>query len=121
MAILSPEAKALISEIHPGIVATADRSGRPNVSAKGTFRVLDDERVLFADVNSPRTVANLLENPYASAFVLDPATRHGCRLWGTAEVLTSGDLFDSVNAGLAARNIKAKHVIVLSVDEFLTF
>jgi uncharacterized protein len=121
MASLSPEAKTFISEIHPGLVATADSSGRPNVSAKGTFRVLDDERVLFADVNSPRTIANLLENPQASVMVFDPTTRHGCRVWGKAEVLTSGDVFDSVNEGLAARNMQAKHVVVLSVDECLTF
>jgi uncharacterized protein len=121
MAGLSPEAKALISEIHPGLVATADRSGRPNVSAKGTFRVLDNDRVLFADVNSPRTIANLLENPQASVIVFDAATRRGCRVWGQAEVLTSGEVFDGVNEALAASKMQAKHVVVLSVDECLTF
>ena len=94
MTALSAEAKAIIAETHPGLVASADGSGRPNVSAKGSFRVLDDEHVLFADVNSPRTIANLLENPQVSAMVFDPATRHGCRVWGKAEVLDSGELFD---------------------------
>lgn len=121
MAILSTEAKAIISEVHPALVATADASGRPNVSAKGSFRVLDDERVLFADVNSPRTVANLLSNPQVSAIILDPATRRGCRIWGRAEVLASGDLFDSMNSALMARNSQARHVVVISVDECLTF
>ncbi|MDA8217479.1 MAG: pyridoxamine 5'-phosphate oxidase family protein [Dehalococcoidales bacterium] len=121
MAILSVEAKSAIAEIHPGLIATADASGKPNVSAKGTFRLLDDEHVLFADVNSPRTIANLLENPQVSTIVLDPATRRGCRIWGRAEVLDSGELFDGVNQGLAARNLQAKHVVLISVDDFAVF
>ena len=63
MAKLSEEAKKIISEVHPAQVATANKDGKPNVSAKGSFRVLDDEHVIFADLNSPRTVANLRENP----------------------------------------------------------
>jgi predicted pyridoxine 5'-phosphate oxidase superfamily flavin-nucleotide-binding protein len=121
MAMLSPEAKALIAEIHPGFIATADAQGKPNVSAKGSFRVLDDEHVLFADVNSPRTIANVLANPQVSAIVLDVTTRHGCRVWGRAEVFASGDLLDGVNRALAARNMQAKHVVLITVDDFATF
>lgn len=121
MAILSAEAKALIAEIHPGFIATADAQGKPNVSAKGTFRVQDDEHVLFADVSSPRTIANLLANPQVSGIVLDPATRHGCRIWGRAEVITSGDLLDGVNRVLVERNIQAKHVVLITVEEHATF
>jgi predicted pyridoxine 5'-phosphate oxidase superfamily flavin-nucleotide-binding protein len=120
MAILSEEAKSIIGSI-PALVATSDASGRPNVSPKGSFRVLDDEHVMFADVNSPRTLANLLNNPQISAIVFDPATRHGCRIWGRAEVLMSGELFDSVNAGMSARNMAAKAVVRIAVDECLTF
>ncbi|MCL5108651.1 MAG: pyridoxamine 5'-phosphate oxidase family protein [Chloroflexi bacterium] len=118
MATLSEEAKSVIAEIHPGYVATADKNGRPNVSAKGSYRVLDDQHILFADVNSPRTIANLQENPQVSAIVLDPATRRSCRVWGRATVLSAGELLDQVNAGLAARNMSAKHVVVIDVDEF---
>jgi len=95
--------------------------GRPNISPKGSFQVLDDEHVMFADIHSPQTIANLSVNPQLSAIVFDPATRHGCRVWGTAEIFTSGDLFDKMNAGLAARNMVAKHVVVVTVDNFVTF
>ncbi|TAK36178.1 MAG: pyridoxamine 5'-phosphate oxidase family protein [Chloroflexota bacterium] len=122
MAILSEEAKTIIAQTHPGLVATADKSGRPNVSAKGTFQVLDDEHVVFADVRSPRTIANLLENPQVSALVLDPATRHGVRVWGRADVLSSGELFDRLSRDLAAeRKTEAKNFVVVSVDEYVTF
>jgi uncharacterized protein len=121
MALLSQEAKAMISSTRPAMIATADAAGRPNVSPKGSFRVLDDEHVVFADVNSPRTVANLRVNPFLSAIVLDPSTRHGCRIWGKADIFTSGELFDSVNKELAARNMQAKHVVVVTVDNYTTF
>ena len=121
MAILSAEAKAIIIATHPGMVATADKSGRPNVSPKGTFQVLDDEHVLFADVHSPRTMANLAENPQVSAIVFDPETRHGARIWGVAEVQESGELLDRINNDLAARKIQAKEVVVVRVDDFATF
>lgn len=121
MATLTPEAKTLLSETHPGLIATADGSGRPNVSAKGTFQVLDDDHVMFANINSPRTVENLKQNPQVSAMVLDPATRHGCRLWGRAEILSEGELFSKVNADLAARNMKANHVVVIGVEECAVF
>jgi uncharacterized protein len=121
MTILSEEAKTLIKDTHPGFIATASASGRPNVSAKGSLRILDDEHILFADIHSPNTIANLVENPQVAALVFEPSTRHGCRIWGTAEIFSSGELFDRVNADLAPRNMKANHIVVVSVDEFLVF
>jgi uncharacterized protein len=121
MAILSEEAKALIKDTHPGFIATASLSGRPNVSLKGSLRVLDDEHVVFADIHSPNTIANLVENPQVAAMVFEPTSRHGCRIWGTAEVLSSGKLFDQTNAELSSRNMQAKHVVVVTVTEFLVF
>ena len=121
MAILSDEAKSLIAQHRPGFIATSDENGRPNVSPKGSFQVLDDEHVLFADVNSPRTIANLRQNPQASAIVFDPDTNHGCRVWGTTEIVDSGEVFDRMNTVLATMNMQAKHVVIVAVDDFLTF
>ena len=117
MAKLSEELKTIIREIHPAYIATASRDGKPNVSAKGSFRVLDDDHLVFTDVKSPRTVANLKENPQVSAIVLDPATRKGVRIWGTAEVLDSGELFDAAVESMAARGAKPNNVIKITVDE----
>ena len=121
MAKLSEEAKKIISEIHPGLIATASKGGKPNVSAKGSFRVLDDEHVAFNDVASPRTVANLRENPQLSVIVFDPATRKGCRIWGKAEILDSGDLFDTISAEFAARGRKLNHLVKVAVEEEVIF
>jgi len=42
MAKLSEEAKKAIAEFGAALVATASKDGKPNVSLKGSFRVLDD-------------------------------------------------------------------------------
>jgi len=121
MTILSKEAKALIQDTHPGFIATASAAGRPNVSLKGSLRVLDDEHIVFADIHSPNTIANLVENPLVAAIVFEPSNRHGCRVWGKAEILSSGELFDQSNTELAKRNMKASHIVVVAVEEFIVF
>lgn len=120
MAKLSAEAKNIIGELRLAMVATASKSGRPNVSPKG-LQVLDDEHVIFADVASPRTMANLRENPQISAIVFDPSTRKGCRLWGKAEIMESGELFDSMSAEYARMRMKVKHLVKVTVEEVATF
>jgi len=120
MANITEEAKKAIGEIRPSLVATASRSGKPNVSAKGSLRVLDDEHVMFLDVASPRTIANLEENPQAAIICLDTTARKSCRIWGRGEVLNSGELFDKALAEAAGRNMKVRNVVVVTVDEVET-
>jgi hypothetical protein len=48
----------------------------------------------FADIRSPRTVANLRVNPRIEVNVVDPIARKGYRFKGTAEVHTDGSVFD---------------------------
>ena len=121
MAKLSEEIKKMIAEIHPALVATASKAGKPNVSPKGSFAVLDDEHVMFAEMASPRTMANLKENPQVSAIVFDPAARKGCRIWGrVVEILNSGDLFEKVKADYATRRMKINCVVKIAVEEAIT-
>ncbi len=117
MGKLTDQMKEMIAEIRPGLIATADRNGRPNVSAKGSFRVLDDDHLLFADISSPGTIANLRENPKVSAIVLHPKTMRGCRVWGTAEILDSGELVDRLSEEFTAKGMKVNHVVKITVEE----
>ena len=121
MAKLTEEAKKIISRFGPALIATASKEGKPNVSPKGSFRVPDDEHVVFANIASPRTMANLKENPQLTAILFDRSTRKGCRIWGGAEVLGSGDLFDSLSAEFEPRGMKVKHVVRVTVEEAATF
>ena len=117
MAKLNEEAKKIIAEFGPALIATASKNGKPNVSPKGSFRILDDEHVIFANIASPRTMANLKENPQLTAIIFDRSTRKGLRIWGKAEVMSSGTLFDSVSAEFATRDMKVKQVVNVTVEE----
>jgi predicted pyridoxine 5'-phosphate oxidase superfamily flavin-nucleotide-binding protein len=118
---LTDEAKKAIGEMHPALAATASRTGKPNVSAKGSMRVLDDEHVVFADIASPRTVANIRENPQVAIICLDTTARKGCRIWGKGSILNSGELFDQLAAEYAEKNMKVKNVVKVAVEEIETF
>ncbi len=121
MAKLTEEAKKIIGEFGPALIATASKDGKPNVSPKGSFRVMDDDHVVFANIASPRTMANLKENPQLTAIIFDRSTRKGCRIWGKAEVLNSGDLFDSISKEFAPQKMTVKSVVVVTLDEVATF
>jgi predicted pyridoxine 5'-phosphate oxidase superfamily flavin-nucleotide-binding protein len=121
MAKLTDDAKKAIAEIRPSLIATASKTGKPNVSAKGSLRVLDDEHVLFADIASPRTIANIKENPQVAVICLNAAARKGCRIWGKGEILNSGELFDKIVAEFASINMKVKNVVKVAVTEVETF
>jgi predicted pyridoxine 5'-phosphate oxidase superfamily flavin-nucleotide-binding protein len=121
MAKLTEETRKIIAECGPALVATASKQGKPNVSVKGSFRVVDDEHVVFAEGGRLYTLANLRENPQLSAIVFDPATRKGCRIWGKTEIVDSGDLFDSISAEFAARKMEVKQLVEVAVEEVETF
>ena len=117
MAQLTAEARKIISEFGPALIATANKEGKPNVSPKGSFRVLDDEHVAFANIASPRTIGNLKENPQLTAIIFDRSTRKGCRIWGDAEILDKGELFDAIAVEFAKQNMRVRHVVRVKVKE----
>jgi predicted pyridoxine 5'-phosphate oxidase superfamily flavin-nucleotide-binding protein len=120
MVKLTEEAKQAIGTIHPAYIATASKTGKPNVSAKGSLRVMDDEHVLFADVHSPRTIANIKENQQVAIICLDAATRKGYRIWGKGEIINSGELFDKIAAEMAARKMKVNNLVKVTVEQVET-
>src|ERR1017187_10008275 len=83
-------------------VATASRDGEPNVTPKGTLKLLDEHHVVFADLFSLKTRKNLEENKKVAVTVADAATGKGYQIKGTAELVDSGSLFDETAAALQA-------------------
>jgi uncharacterized protein len=82
--------KRVILEQKLGFVATVCADGTPNLSPKGTTTVWDDEHLLFADIASPQSIANLALNPAIEINVVDPFVRKGYRFKGTGAVHTRG-------------------------------
>src|ERR1041385_8382416 len=98
MAMLTEDMKRVIREQRLGFVATGCPDGTPNLSPKGTTTVWDDDHIVFADLRSPRTIANLKQNPAVEINVVDWFTRKGYRFKGSATVLESGALFNELVA-----------------------
>ncbi|MBI5920525.1 MAG: pyridoxamine 5'-phosphate oxidase family protein [Betaproteobacteria bacterium] len=121
MAKMSQEVQKAVAEIKPGLIATSSKTGKPNVSAKGSLRVLDDEHLMFANIMSPGTLTNLQENPQIAVICLDPATRAGCRIFGRSEILNAGPLFDQMSQEYATKRMTVKQVVKIAVEEAYTF
>jgi hypothetical protein len=62
MGILTTDMKRVVDEQRLGFVATICPDGTPNLSPKGTTPVWDDDHLVFANIRSPGTLANLRQN-----------------------------------------------------------
>jgi predicted pyridoxine 5'-phosphate oxidase superfamily flavin-nucleotide-binding protein len=95
-------------------VATASRDGQPNVTPKGSLKLLDEHHVLFADLFSLKTRKNLEENAKVAVTVVDTATAKGYQLKGIAEVVTSGPLLEETSKQLkeSPRGLPPLHHVV---------
>ncbi len=94
MGALTEDMKRVVAEQGLGFVATVTPDGRPNLSPKGTTKVFGEDHLIFADIHSPGTVANLRTNPAIEVNVVDPIVRKGYRFKGRAEVFAEGPRFD---------------------------
>jgi predicted pyridoxine 5'-phosphate oxidase superfamily flavin-nucleotide-binding protein len=98
MGLIPADMKRVVEEQRLGFVATVYPDGTPNLSPKGTTAVWDDDHLVFANIRSPGTLANLRQNPNVEVNVVDPFVRKGYRFKGVASVLESGPIYDKVIA-----------------------
>ncbi|MCP4327516.1 MAG: pyridoxamine 5'-phosphate oxidase family protein [Alphaproteobacteria bacterium] len=97
MGILTDDMKRVITEQRLGFVATICQDGSPNLSPKGTMTVLDDDTILFSNLRSPATIANLAANPAIEINFVDPLARKGYRFKGEAAYIARGTaVFDEL-------------------------
>src|SRR5437867_9235169 len=98
MVVLTADMKRFVEQQRLGFVATVCSDGTPNLSPKGTTAVWDDDHLVFANIRSPGTIANLHHNANVEVNVVDPFLRKGYRFKGVASVLESGALYDQAIA-----------------------
>jgi len=117
MAILTDDMRRIVEEQQLGFIATVCSDGTPNLSPKGTTAVWDDEHLIFADICSPGTIANLRQNPAIEINVVDNLSRRGYRFKGTATIL-QGVQFERALAFYRKRgSMSAKqHVVLVKVE-----
>ena len=99
MGILTDDMKRVVRQQRLGFVATVCPDGSPNLSPKGTAAVWDDDHLVFADLASPVTMANLRHNPAVEINVVDVFSRKGYRFKGAAAIVekeTDPALFEEI-------------------------
>ena len=84
--MITPEIAAFVHRQRLGFHATVCADGTPNLSPKGTTAVYDPEHLMFAELRSPQTLANLEANPSIEVNMVDPIVRKGWRFKGKAAV-----------------------------------
>lgn len=87
---ISAFSRKLIERFPLGFVATVTEEGLPSLSPKGTFFILDDETIAFAEIRSPRTMANLEHQAVTEVNFIDIWLRKGVRIFGPASVKKRG-------------------------------
>src|SRR5262249_57032326 len=99
MPTLTKDMQRVVREQTLGFHATVCEDGSPNLSPKGTTSVWDDDRLFFADICSPQTVANIRRGSLVQVNVVDPFLRKGYRFKGPGVIHDRGT--DGFAEGLA--------------------
>ena len=94
---LPSKAIDLIETWRLGFVATVSADGRPNVSPKGTFIVLDEETIAFGEMRSPNTMANLAHQSEVEVSFVDVLSRKGVRIRGEARIIEPSAEYDALS------------------------
>jgi hypothetical protein len=121
MGILTDDMKRVVRQQRLAFVATVCPDHSPNLSPKGTIAVWDDDHLVFANIRSPGTIANLRRNPAIEINVVDPMVRKGYRFKGTAAIVEAGARHEEVTAFFAARGVSnpIREVVVVTVEQAL--
>ena len=118
MGILTVDMKRVVEQQRLGFVATVCPDGTPNLSPKGTTTVWDDDHLIFANIRSPGTLANLRQNANVEVNVVDPFVRKGYRFKGVASILESGPLYDKAFAFYRERGSQfaIREIVIIQVQ-----
>lgn len=102
-------------------LATADTYGTPNVSPKEAFMHWEDRYVIIANIASPASVKNILQNDRVCVSVLDVLVQKGYKMKGKAVIIDSGDDgYDTMKEALEAMTLGKypfKQIIQVEIQE----
>ncbi|MGC3995541.1 MAG: pyridoxamine 5'-phosphate oxidase family protein [Propionicimonas sp.] len=118
--VLDSESIKLLSGAVLCWLATADVSGNPSVSPKEIFFVRSPDEILIADIASPRSTRNVIQNAQACVAVIDVFEQRGLQVYGVADVIRAGepewDVLSAPLIELAGDAFPVRSVIRLSVE-----
>jgi len=114
--VITNEIKDFLNLQKLGYVATVSSDGKPNISPKGTIIGWSSETLAFADIRSPDTMKNLIDNPNVEINVIDPLLRKGYLFQGKARILQDGTLYQEILNHYRQNGIKSPINSIVLVD-----
>ena len=90
-------------------LATSDKDNFPNVSPKEMFTHFEGNKILIANIASPNSVANILENKNVCISFVDVFVQKGLKIKGQAKIIYKKD---------TDFEIKSKPLTTLFTDKF---
>lgn len=117
MVKMPPEIKDVISKQKPLPIATADKSGKPNVVFVTMWKIIDDETLLFVDNFFNKTRKNLEANPNMAIVAYDSESKKSYQIKGTVDIETRGDKFTNAKEMADSKKLPGRAAVVFHVKE----
>lgn len=119
MTALTPEIKEAIEAIKVFPLATASKSGIPNVAPMGSVFLIDDETIWIGDNFMQKSLQNVLENPKAAIYVYGPGAKGCYQIKGDITVKTSGEEYAKMKAMIHEKkpNLPAKSLLIFKITD----
>ena len=119
MTALTPEIKEAIEAIKVFPLATASKSGIPNVAPMGSVFLIDDETIWIGDNFMQKSLQNVLENPKAAIYVYGPGAKGSYQIKGDITVKTSGEEHAKMKAMIHEKkpNLPAKSLLIFKITD----
>ena len=119
MPIITPEMESMMKSQGVFALATASKSGVPNVVPVGMLFLGDDGKVWLVDNFLKKTLSNLKENPWASFYLWSPESKESYQLKGRATIVNSGADYEKAVAFAHAKKetLPAKNLVKIEVTE----
>ncbi len=110
-------ARGAVARYPLSFVASLNEDGSPNLSPKGTIRVWDADHLVFADVASPQTVANITRDNRVHVNVVDHFARRGWRFAGRARITRDPAVLDAIRAEYPGEPYPFEQAVLVRVEE----
>lgn len=117
MVKMPPEIKDVVSKQKPLPIATADKSGKPNVVFVTMWKIIDDETLLFVDNFFNKTRKNLEANPNMAIVAYDSESKKSYQIKGTVDIETRGDRFTNAKEMADTKKLPGRAAVVFHVKE----
>ena len=119
MTVLTEEMQIAFKAVKVFPLATASKSGIPNVVPMASVFLIDEKTIWIGDNFMQKTLANVLENPKAALYVYGAGAKGCLQIKADVTVKTSGEEHAKMKAMIHAKkpNLPAKSLLILKITE----